>query len=267
MKEYLVHSLDTVKGDIYGNCEVYSPEGELMFLCKRKKMEWYLEHNLAELIQNQTPPKIKLTFEPNGPGQVGSLFYLTPRENRCVVCAAKERLTRHHVVPKCYRKHFPLTMKQGLSHDVVVLCVECHTRVEQYYDEAKLQLSKTYNAPLAGIGDIVDHDLHYARRVYRTLTKYWQEIPLERIKILKKRIEECLGIEIKEFSLSSLDQIFEKIPTTKNPQFESHGELVVKQLDGDYDLFVYMWRLLFVYKMEPKFLSVGWSINHSCKGG
>ena len=35
-------------------------------------------------------------------------------------------LTRHHVVPHCYRRNFPQELKAYCSHDVLPLCHSCH---------------------------------------------------------------------------------------------------------------------------------------------
>jgi hypothetical protein len=32
----------------------------------------------------------------------------------------------HRVVPSCYRRNFPAQLKSHRSHDVVLLCFECH---------------------------------------------------------------------------------------------------------------------------------------------
>lgn len=44
--------LNTVTKDrkIYGNCQVLSPEGHLMFRCESKKANWYLKRDLAQIV-------------------------------------------------------------------------------------------------------------------------------------------------------------------------------------------------------------------------
>ena len=58
--------LNTVTKDrkIYGNCQVLSPEGHLMFRCESKKANWYLKRDLADIITDE-PLVIKLKFQPN----------------------------------------------------------------------------------------------------------------------------------------------------------------------------------------------------------
>jgi len=116
------------KNIIYGNCKVFSPQDELMFLCLEKKAKWYLDRGLA-IIVKEDPLEIKLTFQPNGKGHTfNSAYYLAKKENKCVVCGETDikELTKHHVVPSEYVKHFPLEVKSRSSHDIVAICQKCH---------------------------------------------------------------------------------------------------------------------------------------------
>lgn len=53
-------------------------------------------------------------------------FYVQSRQNRCVGCGEEGHFLRYKVVPSCYRRHFPVHMKSHRSHDVVLLCLDCH---------------------------------------------------------------------------------------------------------------------------------------------
>lgn len=53
-------------------------------------------------------------------------FYSTSRANRCVVCGCEEHYLRYRVVPACYRRCFPTHLKSHRSHDIVLLCLDCH---------------------------------------------------------------------------------------------------------------------------------------------
>ena len=105
---------------IYGNYQVLSPDGHLMFRCDEKKANWYIKRNLAEIISND-PLIVKLKFQPKGLGNHNKKYGLSVIENICVVCGSDEFLTRHHVVPTCYRKFFPLEKKSHNFHDVLSL--------------------------------------------------------------------------------------------------------------------------------------------------
>ena len=59
----------TISKTQYGNYEVYHPKGHLMFRCDLKKINWYLDRNLAEIIETNSEGKvisIRLNFKSNG---------------------------------------------------------------------------------------------------------------------------------------------------------------------------------------------------------
>jgi hypothetical protein len=66
------------------------------YLTKRKKLNWYLDRNLAEKLDDCS---IRLIFQPNGVGHVNpdEEYYLEDRDNICVVCGTSSDLTLHHV--------------------------------------------------------------------------------------------------------------------------------------------------------------------------
>ena len=84
---------------LYGNCKVYSPDNQLMFRCLEKKIKWYLDRGLAELIE-ESPLSIRLKFEPKGKGERIDKLKVE-RNNICVVCGVTDLsiLTKHHIVP------------------------------------------------------------------------------------------------------------------------------------------------------------------------
>jgi len=106
--------------DLYSNCIMEGPDGT--FLCKvsQRKVNWYLKKGLATQVCDD-PQTIRLIFEPNGPGHAGDEYYSQEFVNRCVNCGAEEFLSRHHIVPYCFRKFFPMEQKQHSYHDIVPL--------------------------------------------------------------------------------------------------------------------------------------------------
>lgn len=71
------------------------------FLCR------YIKKGIGELV-TESPLTVRLNFEPAGRavGQTG-MYYLTAKENHCVVCGYSEKYVRKNVVPREYRKYFP----------------------------------------------------------------------------------------------------------------------------------------------------------------
>lgn len=81
---------------LYENCHVYHPDGRLMFICSRRKFDWYLRKKIAVQISD-SPPSIQLNFKPNGFGKAVE-FMLTPEDNKCVVCGKTEKYVKHSIV-------------------------------------------------------------------------------------------------------------------------------------------------------------------------
>ena len=136
-------ALEHSKYKIYGNCKVLSPDGLLMFRCQEKKINWYLKRDLAQIV-NLDPLTIKLNFEPNGLGNHNKVYGLGEMDNLCVVCGNNIEITRHHVVPICYRRFFPIEKKSHNFHDVLSVCADCHENYEYYAFKFKLDLSVKY---------------------------------------------------------------------------------------------------------------------------
>ena len=53
------------KKEVYENCKMVAPDGELLSNCDFKKAQWYIDKGLAEKISDK-PFVIRLNFEPNG---------------------------------------------------------------------------------------------------------------------------------------------------------------------------------------------------------
>ena len=87
---------------------------------------WYIEKDLGVLIQEE-PLRVRLKFEPSGrPEGLAGEYYLTVKDNVCVVCGQDESYLRKYIVPHEYRKFFPEVMRDHQSHDVLLMCTHCH---------------------------------------------------------------------------------------------------------------------------------------------
>lgn len=99
----------------------------------------YLQRDLAKMVEDD-PPAIVLLFEPKGrPDDKDNDFYIQSKRNICVSCGEEKHYIRYRIIPSCYRMHFPEHLKSHRSHDIVLLCVDCHekahTAAERYYSE------------------------------------------------------------------------------------------------------------------------------------
>ncbi|TYK07107.1 protein RRP6-like 3 isoform X1 [Cucumis melo var. makuwa] len=109
---------------------------------------WYLRRELAELVADD-PPAIKLLFEPKGrPEDEGNDFYIQSKKNICVGCGEGNHYLRYRIIPSCYRIHFPEHLKSHRSHDIVLLCVDCHETAHAAAEKHKRELAAEFGIPL-----------------------------------------------------------------------------------------------------------------------
>lgn len=243
------------KQPIYGNCQVFSPNGKLMFRCLEKRAKWYLDRKLAEKI-NDNPLSIKLTFVPNGEGEsVETLKNV--RENKCVVCGEKnlDVLTRHHIVPYEYRKHFSSDFKKHSSFFVVSICRDCHATYETLFaSKLKEELSLKYQASR---NSSVKTKKHCLLSIINTLIKHGEKIPEPRYSKIKNDFillakEFNLNEEVNVINIENLKQIYIKVNQELNIP-NTHGELVANKITN-FQEFNQKWMKHFIETMNPKFL-------------
>jgi len=249
---------------IYDNCSVLSPESQLMFRTSTRRAKWYVDNQLAEVVQAQ-PFIIKLTFQPNGTGDEHP-FFLQDKENICSVCGFDEDLSRHHVVPHCYRKYCESKYGAKLNwHDILPLCIYCHLRYERKADSLKKKLASQYSAPIPGIPKDDDEYKYkkWAKKVQNealAIRTYGHKIPPQRQQEMMQNIANFLGIEEDLLTQVAIDQLMDDPTKFNNWEKYSHGELVIAQVD-DIVEFSKIWRNHFVNIMKPKFLPKYWSID------
>jgi len=255
-----MHNTFERTNEIYGNCLVKSPDGISMFRCETKKANWYLERNLAIVISEE-PYEIQLTFKPDGNGHVNDEYYLGQKENRCVVCGTNDLsvLTKHHIVPYEYRKHFPLEFKQHSSHDIVAICKKHHKEYEiNHASILKKILSEIYNAPL----NITKNE----KKILLSFS-YASALHKHGEKMSNERKEEMIAY-IQFFKKEKItDEIIKNLAETDIYKFlnlgKKHGEIVFKNVKENLQEFVELWRTNFIEKTNPQFMPKGWSIKRS----
>lgn len=242
----------------YGNCKVLNDAGELIFRCDDKKAEWYLSRNLAVQVASN-PRTIRLTFEPQGPGNKGDIFYLQDKENKCIVCGSQTELTRHHIVPHGYRKYFPEELKVHRGYDVALLCVPCHNTYERYAHELKKVIATKYGIAVDGKPAVVNKPALKARNAALTLLQHRPRIPQD-------RTEHLLDYLRAYFSKQDITEddivVASRLPAavTRIEDQVLPGKYIVERLE-DIAGFVKMWRQHFVTTMQPRHLPVGWGVE------
>jgi len=242
---------------IYGNCQVLHPDGTLMFRCTAKRAKWYLDRNLAVIVDATDTDRliIQLTFIPNGKGHADEEFYTLAKKNQCVVCGSESALTKHHVVPICYRRHFSDNIKSRDSHDIIPVCWPCHEAYEKHAREFKNELAIQHGESM---GVAIDLKLAKARSYAASLLRHRSIIPPDRQIFLTKTIAEYLGKDsISEEDILCVANIVEKKTATVQAK-------VAKKIENISD-FCKMWRKHFVSIMKPQFLPDRWDINYERK--
>jgi hypothetical protein len=225
-----------------------------MFRCDKKKANWYLSRDLAEIVPKEVLT-IKLKFKPRGLGNHNKSFGLTEMKNICVNCGKTSELNRHHVVPHCYRKFFPESIKSHNFHDVLSLCVGCHENYERKATEFKIGLAGVYNAPING-NLINNKDLIKVRKLASCLLNNGHQMPKIRVDEVKNEIKSFLGLKkLHKKRLENLMNLELKIIN------KTHGELVVSQIDN-IDDFMISWRKHFIENNDCKYLPLDWSVQN-----
>jgi hypothetical protein len=230
---------------IYENCTILAPDGQVLCRTKRKKLHWYLDRQLADV------EVIRLKFEPSGRRGSNDLFHLSSKDNRCVVCGCDFDLTLHHVVPRCYRKHFPDDMKSHSCHDVVALCSPCHEEYETHAMQYKIEIGKTHDCPIGQ--STVDLIKLRVRKAAHALLNHDAVIPEARKNILQNTIYSYLEHEPTRQEMMDLADV-DPFQAGRN-----HAAEVVSQVDPQ--RFAEQWRAHFLAVMKPEYLPTGWDQN------
>ncbi|KAL9453654.1 hypothetical protein AB3S75_009292 [Citrus x aurantiifolia] len=172
------------KSPVYHNCRIYANDGRLLCYCDRKKLEWYLTRDLAKLVEDN-PPAIMLLFEPKGrPEDEGNEFYIQSKKNICVSCGEGNHYLRYRIIPSCYRIHFPEQLKSHRSHDIVLLCVDCHEVAHAAAEKYKKQISAEFGIPLF---------IHKLRTAAMALLHHGRTMPSNRREELRRIVMRYYG--------------------------------------------------------------------------
>ncbi|XP_019618501.1 PREDICTED: exonuclease 3'-5' domain-containing protein 2-like [Branchiostoma belcheri] len=255
------------RSPLYHNCQLRAPDGTLLCTIDRKKVQWYLQKDLGELV-SEDPLTIQLKFEPSGrPSSQDDQYYLSVKENVCCVCGRSESYIRKNVVPHEYRRHFPRAMKDHLSHDVLLLCTVCHQQTSYHDNRLRNQIAREFNAPLGSEDNVKfleDPVRRKARTAAKALLRDNNKIPAERKSELETQVKEHYNTE--ELTTSMLAEAASLETRIENENFVPHAEKVVRSLlerENGLVSFEKRWRRHFLDNMKPQFLPPLWSVDHN----
>ena len=270
----------------FENWKVFHPNGKHMFTCGEKKVHWYLNRDLAEIIGTK---EIRLTFLPNGNGfDDNEEFGRGIREMMCVVSGIETGLQRHHIVPYCYRTYFPNEYKSKNHHDVVLINYTIHCEYEKLANEFKDTIAEIYGVKtitefngdytnsLREIGkenSIILNAIHSIFKSYGTMPN---KIKLDKLKLVAENINMPFDdiiklnyIQLYKLYLVLREKHIMEIDKYKreNKKLYDHGYYVVQKLDTDEKIknFVKLWRNHFIKKMNPQYMPYGWSVDFRIK--
>lgn len=117
-----------------------------------------------------------LLFEPKGrPEDEGNDFYIQSKKNICVGCGEGNHYLRYRIIPSCYRIHFPEHLKSHRSHDIVLLCVDCHETAHTAAEKYKKQVAAEFGIPLF-IRKVADLDKAHQNTSTSSLPESCEEI-------------------------------------------------------------------------------------------
>jgi hypothetical protein len=240
--------------NLYENHRVFHPDGNFMFFAKRKKINSYLNKNLAKIIAEVNGVMdIQLTFEPKGKGSV-SEFYKIPKKNVCVVSGIPNQLSRHHIVPEIFLIHFPDNIKKHNSHDIVLIDHELHHKYEFKYAKKLInQLARRYGAMTIGEFNNLHTEKIRPIKIAYLLLKHAEDLPDRVYRSQVSQFKELTGLEATEENLMLYKN-------KKRTQAKEYGAYFVNFIP-DIKEFCKEWRQHFIDSMNPQFMPDKWSVE------
>lgn len=283
----------SMKSQMYDNVTMLDPQGNILSKISRKKGRWYVKRGLANWIREEAEEDsnaaylyessstkmvvevdddsefntIQLKFEPKARSEkheYGKSF----KRNICVACGGTENQMRFYIVPYAYRNLFPKKYKSHISHDVVLLCANCHLTCGQQSQYRMNDMEEKFNVKKK---HTTNFELYKVRSSSLALMNWRQKIPEEKIaehesvvRTYFLKIGETIQND-EEISKEKLQRAIDVDYQIENPDYIPGPNLVVESLLGN-DLkmeeFIRGWRRFFVDTIHPRHLPTGWSVDY-----
>ena len=270
-KNLKLRNHETRKSNLYHNCLLQAPDGQVLCTCDTKKANWYIVKGIGYKICDD-PLTVRLKFEPSGrPEGKSGEYYLSVKQNICVVCGKDQSFLRKSIVPHEYRKYFPAVMKDHQSHDVLLMCVTCHQKSNLYDADVRRHLAELCDAPIGTEADVrvrANVDLKRVKSAGRALKCNAKMLDLTK-KIPDRRLNELEDIlkehyQVAELTEDIIDQAANCDFNEENEEYVPHSRAVVQyflERGGLIQLEV-LWRRHFLDRMKPQHLPPLWSVDH-----
>lgn len=281
-------SLLAMKKPMYDNVQMIDSNGVMLAKISKKKAKWYVNKGLAEYCdipddidgkESEKQQCIKINFKPKSNSN-HTTYSTADKENICVKCGRGDyHLMRHHIVPSAYRSLLPKKYKSHMSHDITLLCGDCHLYCQQE-SQKKMNEIEEMCRPIGAKPRYVNNErLYKVRSSALALLNWKHQIPEKQISLHEKRVLDYLKSsdeekekdkndklhDEKSLTNSQLQQLIDMEYRIENPDFVPGPELVVNSIINDEEKiadFVRSWRRHFIETVHPRFLPDGWSIDH-----
>lgn len=254
-----------------------SQDGVLMCRCSEKRLNWYLERGLGEVVEVNGDLAVRLNFVPKGLGKSNDQFYIEEKSNICVVCGSKEELFRVGVVPSSYRKYFPIHVKSRSSFDKVLLCKTCKLDFDVFLGKLYQHFASVYQISVEG--DVDDTLVQLQRGIRRQLASLRalsnSKVPEHKKVELKNVFIEFLKQNGDHFSMPARYEFDQRVVEAfleeadyilaRDCVMRTHGELVVDkclEMSNSLDPIIFECRKRFLQAFNPRFLSRHWYAEH-----
>lgn len=239
------------KNEIYSNCALYDHKG-LLCRCSIQRAKWYVKKGLATVI-SQEPFEILLNFDPCVSLAEREEVYSIHKKNICSVCGedSLDKLTKHHIVPLAFRKQFPEHYKSCMSHDVVPVCIDCHTA---YHKHATVKINEMFRKCTQ-----IKANRKLKKRIQETLSGCRA---LELPTVPEQRKQEIISQIYQDWDKQLTIQQITEACLQEKAKAKLDAEIYIENLPISLDEFIMLWRLDFVEIMSPRFLPKGWSLKH-----
>lgn len=285
---------------MYDNIFMLDANRELMCTISKKKARWYLKKGIAEWStfrngegangpeNNATEEEVKcirLLFEHNGAESKkespDTLYLRSQKQNVCVCCGDDGHHIRHYIVPYSYRTLLPDKYKSHMSHDIVILCPDCHLDCEKHSKgrmkamERDLRMEMGEDAYVRPVID--DPILGHIRSCAIALVKWRETMPDEKVERYENVVREylvsiCKKEEQRDALLSGKETLAKSQLQracavkyrVKNPNFIPGNEVVVQSLKDPKSVeeFIIDWRKHFIATVNPQHMPTGWRVDN-----
>jgi len=292
----------SMKTPMYDNIYMLDQHGEVLCTISQKKANWYIRKKIGkwstlvkkdkDIINSKNCKEegeevkcIQLLFEHNRTNKKGSseeVYLTSAKQNICVACGSDGYHIRHYIVPYSYRSLLSKEYKSHMSHDIVILCPNCHVECERFSkrrmkdmeNDLRIKLGPEYNVSPV----IEDSYLANVRSCAIALAKWQDKMPQEKVDRYDSVVREYLASictneeeksEIlntkKELNKAQLQAACGVKYRVKNPNYIPGASIVVQSLQQDdkaIEQFILDWRNHFLDTVQPRFMPNGWRVDN-----